>query len=339
MSTSTAELGPHALAGARAGTAWPRVRAYFFSDSRRSIQTCLGLIWLLDGALQFQSFMYGNGFIQFLKAQTAGQPHWISTSMNWGANTLHSHQGLYNTGFALIQVAIGLGILYRRTTKPAILASLPWTLVVWWFGEGFGMLFANTAMPLTGAPGAVLLYPLIGAIVWPSDRPGGLLGVSGARTAWCALWMVMAYLWLLAQSSAGNAVHAAINLAPSGMSWLSEVQIWFANLTNGAGFGLALVLAATSAAIGVAVAVNWHAKEFLILAAALNILYWLIGQGFGGIPAGGATDPNAGLLFALLAWSLYRLIPYDASDQPIAALVPAPHGASAPTPALDGSPA
>ena len=41
------------------------------------------------------------------------------------------------------------------------------------------MLFMNTAMPLTGAPGAVLLYGLIGAIAWPNNRPGGT-----ARGSW-----------------------------------------------------------------------------------------------------------------------------------------------------------
>ena len=310
MATGSASLGAGAVTGRQAESAVSRLRAYFFSDSRRSIQTCIGLIWLLDGGLQFQSFMYGNGFIQFLKAQNAGSPHWVVSSTNWAANTLHAHQGSYNTLFALIQVAIGLGILYRPTTKLGLVASVPWALVVWWFGESFGMLFANTSMPLTGAPGAVILYPLIGAIAWPNDRPGGLLGVRGARTAWAALWLVMAWLWLEASSSAGNAVHAAINLAPSGMSWLSELQIWFANLTNGAGLGLAVVLAAVSAAIGIAVLVNWRAKEFLILAAGLNLIYWLVGQGFGGIPAGGATDPNAGLLFILLSYTLYTLVPY-----------------------------
>ena len=35
-------------------------RAYFASDARRIAQTALGLIWLLDGALQFQSFMYSK---------------------------------------------------------------------------------------------------------------------------------------------------------------------------------------------------------------------------------------------------------------------------------------
>jgi hypothetical protein len=296
----------------------PRARAYFASDTRRTIQTALGLVWLLDGALQFQSFMYGKGFISMLTGMTAGQPSWIVHSMNWGATTLQGHQALLNTMAGLIQVAIGVGILSRRTVKPAIAVSLVWALVVWWFGEAFGMLFMNMASPLTGAPGAVVLYAIIGAIVWPGERPGGLLGVRGARTAWAILWVLMGWLWLIAPNSSANATHDLINAAPSGMSWLSTVQDWAANAANGNGLVIALVLAFTSAAIGMAVGVNWRPKPFLILAVVLSLGYWVFGQGFGGIFAGGATDPNAGLLFIVLAFALYTLIKSE-QDVPSAA--------------------
>ena len=210
----------------------------------------LGLIWVLVGALQFQSFMYGKGFIQLLQGLTAGQPGWVASSVNQGAATMQSHQAIFNTGAALIQVAIGFGILYKRTTKPAILVSFAWALAVWWFGEAFGMMFMATtpmggipmASALTGAPGAVLLYALIGAIVWPNDRPGGLLGVRGARIAWAALWLVMAWLWLV-EAGGANGIHNAINAAPSGMSWLSSVQDGFASITKGNGVIFAIVLA------------------------------------------------------------------------------------------------
>jgi len=311
MSTSTADLGGHALSSPHRAQAVPRWRAYFFSDTMRTVQTVLGLIWLLDGALQFQSFMYGKGFVQMLQGMTSGQPGWVASSVNQGALTMQSHQALFNTGAAVIQIAIGLGILYKRTTKPAIIVSFAWALVVWWFGEAFGMLFMNMAMPLTGAPGAVLLYALIGAIVWPNGRPGGLLGVRGARTAWAALWLVMAWLWLLAPSSSANAIHNAINAAPSGMSWLSSVQNSAADAAKGNGLIIAIVLAALSVAIGVAVRINWRPKVFLWIAIVLSLAFWVIGQGFGGIFAGGATDPNAGLLFVLLAVALYALVPYE----------------------------
>ena len=216
---------------------------------------------------------------------------------------------MWNTLFALTQVAIGFGLLYRPTVKLALAGSFAWVLIVWWFGEAFGMLFANAANPLTGAPGGVLIYALIGLIVWPNGRPGGLLGVRGARITWAALWIVMGWLWLLAPNSSANATHDAIAAAPSGMGWLNSVLSHAARLTSGNGLVIALVLAGASFAIGIAVGVDWHARTFLWLAIYLNAFYWLIGQGFGGIPTWSATDPNAGLLFIVLAWAVYTALP------------------------------
>ena len=126
----------------------------------------------------------------------------------------------------------------------------------------------------------------------------------------------MAWLWLLAPNSSANATHDAINAAPSGMSWLSTVQDWAAEGAQGNGLVIALVLAAVSAAIGIAVAIDWRPRQFLVLAIVLNLLYWVLGQGFGGIFEGGATDPNAGLLFVLLALALYPLTPPENPDEP-----------------------
>ena len=66
MSIHTADPGTGVLAKPQSTRAVRSVRDYFWSDSRRAIQTVLGLVWLLDGALQFQSFMYSRGFIQML---------------------------------------------------------------------------------------------------------------------------------------------------------------------------------------------------------------------------------------------------------------------------------
>jgi hypothetical protein len=285
-----------------------RIHAYFWSDTTRAVQTVLGLIWLLDGGLQFQSFMYSKGFVQLLKGLTVGQPGWVADSVNWAAGIANGDLGLWNTLFALTQVAIGFGLLYRRTVKPALLVSFGWAFVVWWFGEAFGMLFMNMAQPLTGAPGAVLLYGLIGLVVWPNGRPGGLLGVRGCKTLWAALWLVMAWLWLLAPSSSANATHDAIAAAPSGMSWLSSAQDGVASIAKGNGLVIALVVAAASAAIGIAVATDWRPRFFLALSIALNLAFWVLSQGFGGIFAGGATDPNAGPLFVLMACAIYPLV-------------------------------
>lgn len=306
MTTSAARSGLAAQLGP-GRSLLARARCYFFPDSRRTLQTLLGLIWLLDGVLQFQPFMYGQGFIHGLTGLEAGQPHWLATSIDWATHVYANPSGLFNTLAALIQVLLGLGLLYRRTVKPALAVSIAWALVVWWSGEGFGMLLAGSANPLTGAPGAAVLYAIIALLIWPHDRPGGLLGIRGARAAWATLWLVMAWAWLLPANSGANAAANAIMSAP-GSGWLHTLQSSIASGAKGDGDAIALVLAVVSASIGVAVAKNWRAKPFLALAIALSLGYWVIGQGFGGaFYTNSATDLNSGPLFVLLSLVLLSL--------------------------------
>jgi hypothetical protein len=289
-----------------------RAREYLWSDTARKAQVVLGLIWLLDGGLQFQSFMYSKGFLQSLLAGAGGQPAWLHASIVWGVHFANGDLGLWNTLFAVTQVLIGFGLLIRPLAKPTLLASFGWVLVVWWFGEAFGGLLANTAQPLTGAPGGVLLYALVGLLAWPG-RPGGLLGVRGAKTMWATLWLVMAYLWLLAASSSPNATHDALTSVPTGIGGLNSIQSSLATASAGHGLVIALVLAAVSrprACQPAATPTPITAETAAIL---LNLLYWVIPQGLGALFAGGATDPNAGPLFVLLAAVMVPLFPRSTS--------------------------
>ena len=301
---TTSALG----AGPRHDHLTGRLGAYFWSDATRRVQTVLGLIWLLDGGLQFQSAFYQHGFQQLLDSGAQGQPGWIHNSIVWAAHIAGGDLGLYNTLFALVQVALGFGLLYRPLVKPALVASFAWTLVVWWFGEGFGGMFIDAAQPMTGAPGGVLMYTLVGLIAWPGERPGGLLGARGARIQWAALWLVMAYLWLTPASAAPDATSSMLTSVGSGIGPITSLQNHLASAFGGGGVPIALVLAALSALIGVAVARGWYARTFLWVAIVLNVLYWVFPQGVGGLLAGGATDPNAGPLFVLLAAAMFGLL-------------------------------
>jgi hypothetical protein len=122
---------------------------------------------------------------------------------------------------------------------------------------------------------------------------------------------VMGWLWLLAANSSANATHDLLSGAPSGAAWLTTVQHAAADAANGGGLVIALVLAFVSAAIGAAIAINWRARAFLAVAIVLNLAYWVLGQGLGGVLTGSGTDPNAGPLFILFALALYPLIPAD----------------------------
>lgn len=278
----------------------------------RALQIALGSLWLLDGTLQCQPFMFSRAFVtKVIAPNAAGQPALVAQPIVWMSHLIEPRVALFNAFAAALQMLIGAGLLYRRTVKAALIASFAWAFGVWWFGEGLGMLLTGDASPLTGAPGAVLLYVLVGLIVWPvgdprkAPRNGGLLlGTLGTKAAWAALWLLTAWLWLAPANRGAQATHDAIAAAPNGMSWLASIQRSAAQVAAGNGLAIAIAMAALCAAIGVAVLLDWHPSAFLALSCLIALAWWLLGQGLGGILTGSATDPSTGPLLVLLAASL-----------------------------------
>src|SRR3984957_19515063 len=150
-------------------------------DARRALQLGLAAVWLLDGVLQFQPFMYTRAFAQMLGSAADGNPAVIARPITWDATLVEHHLVLLNTIFAVTQLLLGLGIAFRPTVRVALAASVAWSVAVWWLGEGLGGVLNGGSDPLNGGPGAVIIYALIAVLLWPADLPGGPAPFVAAR--------------------------------------------------------------------------------------------------------------------------------------------------------------
>ena len=271
-------------------------------DVRRALQLGLAAIWLLDGVLQFQSFMFTKAFGQMIGATSSGSPVIVSHAINWNAALVEHHLVLLNAIFATVQLLLGLGIAYRPTVRLALAASIVWALGVWWFGEGLGGVLSGAADPVNGAPGAVIIYALLAVLLWPSDRPSGApapfvaahaVGAQVARALWLGLWGSLAYFALTPANRAPQALHDMIaGMASGEPGWLAASIV----------LAVALAIVAVGAYLPAPVA-----KATLVLAIVLAAVIWVVGEGFGTILTGGGTDPNSGPLLALLALTYWPL--------------------------------
>ena len=89
--------------------------------NKRTIQIVLGVMLIIDAGLQFQPRMFGTDFVSMVIApNAAGQPHVIASSITHMAHFLSRDVGLWNTIFGFTQLAIGIGLLRRRTVKIAL---------------------------------------------------------------------------------------------------------------------------------------------------------------------------------------------------------------------------
>ncbi len=277
----------------------------------RAAQVALGLIWLIDGALQCQPAMFGPSLVtDVLLPNAGGQPAVIGRPITWTAHLIAPHVTLFNAFAAALQLLIGAGLLHRRTARAALVVSFAWALGIWLFGEGLGGIFAGVADPLTGAPGAAVLYVVAGLMCWPRAGRGagrlGLIGERGGRAAWAAIWLGSAVLWLMPGNAGAGAVHDAIAAAPSGVAWLTAVLGWVARATAGGGTPIAVLMSCLSAAIAAAAVWGWNDRLFLGLGVALSAIFWIVGQGLGGVFTGHGTDVSTAPLMILIAWIIWR---------------------------------
>ena len=280
-------------------------------DARRALQLALAGIWLLDGVLQFQPSMFTKAFSQMLAATAAGNPAVVARPIAWDASLVEHHAAALNTVFAAIQLLLGLGIAFRPTVRPALAASIAWAVGVWWFGEGLGGVLTSTASPVTGAPGAVIIYALLAALLWPASGrqatapfpAAQAVGARVSRALWLVLWLSLAWFALQPANRAPQALRDMIaGMANGQPGWLAAVDRNAAALLANHGLAASIVLTAalTLAAVGVYLP-RPAARATLVLAMVVAGALWVTGQAFGMILAGGATDPNSGLLLILLA--------------------------------------
>jgi hypothetical protein len=297
--------------------------------TQRALQLALGVFWIVDAALQYQPFMFGNQFVStYITANASGQPEPISWLITNAGHFISPDVAVWNALFATVQVAIGVGLLFPRTVRPALVTSFFWAMGVWVFGEGLGGLLLGSANALSGAPGSVFLYGLVGLMAWPTGRAwkedeleglassGAAQGLGGPVTplvVWAGYWLLGAVLFLLPANRVATSVSGSITGMASGepgwyASFLNHVGGWF----GAAGVQQTWLLAVVSVVVGLGPLLFRRFEIFLAVGAFLALLFWVTAQGLGGVLTGSGTDPNSGPLMIVLALAM---VPTTVADR------------------------
>src|SRR5580658_9427314 len=203
--------------------------------TQRALQLVLGVFWIVDAALQYQPFMFGRQFVStYITANATGQPEPVAWLITTAGHFISPNVGVWNALFATVQVFIGFGLLFRPTVRPALVTSFFWAFGVWFFGEGMGMVLTGTASALSGAPGSVFLYGLVGLMAWPrgqrpaekddGEEPTGIASSAAGRgigsvvtplAVWAGYWLLAALFFLLPANRAATSVSGSITgMAP-----------------------------------------------------------------------------------------------------------------------------
>ncbi len=293
------------------------LRTWPAPDRRRLLQLLLAATWLLDAVLQLQPFMFTRSFGSAMLSSVAiGNPAFVAHPITWAAREIASHSTGANGAFFAVQLMLALGIAFRPLARVALVASVGWSLGVWWIGEGLGGVLTGHLSPLSGAPGPAVLYALAAVLLWPSNRPATRparsvaerpFGAVPARLLWLTLWVSLAYFALLPQNSSPNGPSRAIaQLAVGQPGWLRGIDLRTASALAGRGVAVSVAFAVLAGLVGIGVLLPARlAKLAVLMAAVIALTIWVIGQAFGGIFGSAATDPGSGPILLLLAGAFW----------------------------------
>jgi hypothetical protein len=272
------------------------------SHVKRVIAKCLGAFWILDGLLQFQPAMFGQDFVtNVLVPNLSAQPHWLYDIVNAGISLWNLNPALNNLGVGSLQIAIGLLLLFPLNDtrfKIGAWISIVWGVVVWFCGEGAGLLLTGVASFYTGAPGAVLLYVVLAALLLVPGkiRLNRLPQIAGWMFIGGALLQLQSAFWTVdgAQGTAMAAMMEPVHV-------LNAFPILVSNLLGVDPVVSNIILTALLFVFGIAILWKPSRATGIVTLVFLFFVWW-IGQDFGMLstfPTGTATDPQAVPILAL----------------------------------------
>ncbi len=282
---------------------------------RRLLRIGFGLLWIFDGILQAQPKMPGGLASQVIEPIAAASPAWVQRLVNWGGTAWSYHPIQAGAASVWIQVGIGAWLIVASRgfwSRLAGVAGVGWGLIVWAFGESFGGIFAPGLSLLTGAPGAVLIYAVAGALIalpegaWRSPRLGRLL-LAGLGVFFLGMALLQAWpgrgFWPGTLDGKPGTLAGMVQ-SMSGTSqphFLSSLLASFGSFAASNGFAVNLVVVIALTAMG---AIFLTGRPRLVrYAVGFGIVFcladWVLVQDLGFL-GGLGTDPNSMIPMALL---------------------------------------
>ena len=333
-----------AATGSETGVPEARVRAGApEARGRWVLRIGFGTLWILDGILQAQPKMAAGLPSLAIEPTAASSPAWVQHLVNWGGTAWSYHP--VQAGAASVWIQVGLGawliaVARGRSSRLAGLASVAWGLIVWVFGESFGGIFAPGLSWLTGAPGAVLLYVIAGALIalpegsWRSPRLGRLL-LAGLGTFFAGMAVLQAWpgrgFW---RGTAGGQPGTLAGMVKSMSSTsqphiLSALLARFGSFTASDGFAVNLVAVIVLVVLGTIFLTGRSRliRYALWFAVAFCLADWVLVQDLGFL-GGIGTDPNSMIPTLLLLTAGYLALAPAPQETPVAEGAPVKAGAS-----------
>ena len=283
------------------------------SRARRHLRVGFGMLWLLDGALQFQASMPLGLATNVVAPMSRATPSALQSLIGHAVNLWNSHPITLASGVAWLEIGLGLLLVVSNGTtgRVAAVVGVAWSAVIWLIGDGAGGLFVHGATILFGWPGAALLYAYAGAwIALDPERYSRSFAAVTRRVLAATLLLGAVEQALPAagfwRGGPSNALSQMANYmsAIAQPGWLASAVRGAGSLaaTMGGGLNVVILLWLIAAGVGLWPSGSSTRRWPLYFVVTGAVVIWVFAQDtglFGGL----ATDVNTMPALAILAWS------------------------------------
>jgi uncharacterized membrane protein YphA (DoxX/SURF4 family) len=150
-----------------AGPSDPKDSSWWVRNARplkTIFRLLLGVAWLTDGILKFTSG-FVNDFLTSVQASQANAPGWLSGWFNFWATQAASNATLIVSTVGVLEVSLGLALLFGFMRKIAYLGGVVLGLLIWAVPEGFGGPYQSGAGGTDIGTGIIYAIAFLGLIV------------------------------------------------------------------------------------------------------------------------------------------------------------------------------
>ncbi len=299
-----------------------------------------GALWAIDGYFNFQMGLYRLLPAKVLAA-SAGQPSFLGGWYSWWYSFVSTYPMIAAYGTGILELMVAAALILGFARKVAYIGGIALALLIWSVVEGFGAPYGPGSVTVGQsniyAIGLLLLivfnstygsnpytldriierkYPWWSKVAeMPKITPSGLKGwfarnsmklSRGFAVVFGLVYLAEAYL-AFRYDLAGNIVAVVQSQSSSAPSFLSgwfafwKGQVAAAPAFYAAAVGILEALLAISLMLGLGRKVGYAGG------AVFAIIAWGVGEGFGGLPASGYTDPGTGIIQAIVFLMLLSL--------------------------------
>jgi nitrite reductase (NO-forming) len=115
------------------GDSWFERNVYSLKSFMR---IAFGVVWLIDGILKFR--LTPSAFSSMITTVGEGQPGWMLPWFSFWSRAVTVNPALFLYVVAVSETLLGLALILGAVRKPAYLAGIALSLLIWSVPEGFG---------------------------------------------------------------------------------------------------------------------------------------------------------------------------------------------------------